>query len=66
MSLPEMAPATIARIASFDWKRVEDDLEAQGYAVLERLLDPAECASVAALLCGGLSQPGRHGALQLR
>ncbi|MEZ5395278.1 MAG: 2OG-Fe(II) oxygenase [Bryobacterales bacterium] len=49
MSAPEMAPATIARIASFDWKRVEDDLEAQGYAVLERLLDPAECASVAEL-----------------
>jgi len=37
------------RIAGLDWPRVEADLDAEGSALIERLLTPAECASLAAL-----------------
>ena len=33
----------------FDWSRVETDLDAQGWAVVEQLLGPDECASLAGL-----------------
>jgi len=41
------------RIAAIDWPRVERALDAQGNAVLERLLAPAECAASAALYADG-------------
>jgi uncharacterized protein len=37
------------RIAGLDWQRVEADLDAEGSALIERLLTPDECASLAAL-----------------
>ena len=37
------------RVEAIDWQRVADDLGAQGCAVLERLLTPAECRAIAAL-----------------
>jgi hypothetical protein len=37
-----------ARVAAVDWARVGDDLDDQGNAVIERLLTPAECDSLAA------------------
>jgi uncharacterized protein len=37
------------RIAGIDWQRVEIDLDAEGSALIERLLTPAECAQLAAL-----------------
>jgi uncharacterized protein len=37
------------RIAGLDWLRVEADLDAEGSALIERLLTPDECASLAAL-----------------
>jgi hypothetical protein len=36
------------RVASIDWQQVGDDLDARGNAVVERLLAPGECASLAA------------------
>jgi len=41
------APAD--RVEAIDWQRAADDLGAQGCAVLERLLTPAECRAIAAL-----------------
>jgi hypothetical protein len=38
-----------ARVAAVDWARVGEDLDEQGSAVIERLLAPAECDSLAAL-----------------
>jgi len=38
-----------ARIAAIDWARATDDLDAQGCAVLKRLLTPDECRALAAL-----------------
>jgi hypothetical protein len=37
------------RIQSFDWDRVERDLDAAGNAVLDRLLSPDECRELAGL-----------------
>jgi hypothetical protein len=37
------------RVAAVDWPRVEADLEAQGAAVIKRLLTPAECHELSAL-----------------
>ena len=39
----------IARVAAVDWKQVAADLDTRGSAVVERLLEPAECAALAAL-----------------
>ena len=38
-----------ARVSAIDWKRVEQDLDAQGSAITGRLLSPAECQAVAGL-----------------
>src|SRR5262245_11123657 len=38
-----------ARVGAIDWKAVAADLEARGSATIERLLEPAECAALAAL-----------------
>lgn len=37
------------RLASFDWRQVESDLDAQGSALLPGLLTPEECAAIASL-----------------
>jgi uncharacterized protein len=42
-------PDVNGRVAAVDWPRVGTDLEAQGAAVIERLLAPAECRELAAL-----------------
>jgi hypothetical protein len=39
----------IDRVAAVDWPRVERDLDAEGHAVVDRLLGPDECAALAAL-----------------
>jgi hypothetical protein len=36
-------------VAAIDWERVAADLDAQGSAVIERLVGPAQCAALAAL-----------------
>ena len=35
-----------SRVASIDWSRIEADLDAQGFAVLPRLLDDAACRAL--------------------
>jgi hypothetical protein len=37
------------RIAAGDWQRIERDLDAEGFAVIERLLAPDACGALAAL-----------------
>jgi len=37
------------RIAAIDWPRVETDVDAQGWARIERLLSPSECTELASL-----------------
>lgn len=37
------------RIAALDWPRIEGELDAQGAAVIEHLVTPAECEALAAL-----------------
>jgi hypothetical protein len=37
------------RVDTFDWERVQDDLDAQGSAMLERLLSRDECQAIAGL-----------------
>jgi hypothetical protein len=37
------------RVEAIDWVRVADDLDAQGSAVIERLISPVECRDLAAL-----------------
>jgi hypothetical protein len=37
------------RLRRYDWEAVSSDLDAQGNAVLRKLLTPAECAGIAAL-----------------
>jgi hypothetical protein len=41
--------STEERVARYDWHRLAADLDAQGCAVLEKLLTPEECADLAAL-----------------
>ncbi|HWK73923.1 MAG TPA: 2OG-Fe(II) oxygenase [Povalibacter sp.] len=41
--------AITARVASLDWERTFNDLDAQGCAVLSQLLAPRECEALAAL-----------------
>ena len=43
------AGAAADRVAGIDWKRTADDLNEQGSAVLEMLLNPGECQTIAAL-----------------
>ncbi|PTQ80523.1 hypothetical protein C8R21_11520 [Nitrosospira multiformis] len=37
-------------VHELDWERIENDLEAQGPAVIETLLMPVECSALAALI----------------
>jgi hypothetical protein len=41
------------RVDTVDWPRISADLDAQGWAMLDRLLTPHECKAVAALYEGG-------------
>src|SRR5438045_8543545 len=55
-----------ARVKSFDWKRISQDLDARGSAMSEHLLSPDECQRTAALytqdeLCRSRVEMGRHG-----
>ena len=50
MSAAVLQPAAgEGRLASFDWRQVESDLDAQGSALLPGLLTPEECAAIAGL-----------------
>jgi hypothetical protein len=54
------------RITAIDWKRISDDLDAQGSAVLHKLISPYECEALAALYPGdelfrSRVVMGRHG-----
>jgi hypothetical protein len=40
---------TRSRLASADWEEIASDLDARGSAVIERVLSPAHCRSIAAL-----------------
>lgn len=66
------APATVAvkdvahRVRAVDWERIANDLDAQGSAVIERLITPDECDALAGLYvedCVFRSRVvmGRHG-----
>ncbi len=46
----ERTPHELAgRVASIDWARVASDLDARGFATIERTLDPGECRAIAKL-----------------
>ena len=56
MNAPERPAAQAAaaaglteRVAAIDWRRVEADLDAEGWARIERLLTPSECTELASL-----------------
>ena len=47
---PAASPHNVhGRIAAVDWRQVGTDLDAQGAAVIDRLLTPAECRDLASL-----------------
>lgn len=64
---PVASPEAVSeRVNAFDWKRVSEDLDAQGSAMLEHLLSPEECQALAALyprddLFRSRVVMGRHG-----
>jgi hypothetical protein len=47
--VPPSGDTAELRIAAGDWERIEGDLDAQGFAVIERLLAPDACEGLAAL-----------------
>ena len=50
VDVADTAPADAqARLASADWEEIARDLDARGSAVIERVLSPAQCRSIAAL-----------------
>jgi hypothetical protein len=46
------------RVAAIDWQRVEDDLQAEGNARIERLITPPECGALASLYDEGPEEGG--------
>jgi uncharacterized protein len=65
---PEIAPANdmAGRVKTRDWERVSNDLDAQGCAMIDRLLTPEECDAMAGLYqMDGMFRSrvvmGRHG-----
>ena len=64
---PSLSAASVAdRMAAVDWAQIGDALDAQGSAVIERLLPPDACAALAALypddaLFRSRVVMGRHG-----
>jgi uncharacterized protein len=49
ISSASSAKSERARVAAYDWQRVAGELDNYGCAVLENLLSPAECRTIAAL-----------------
>ena len=45
----ESEAGIVARLASFDWPSAASDLDRHGWSLLEKLLTPGECSSVAGL-----------------
>src|SRR4051812_9235076 len=43
------ARAIDARLSQYDWSQLEQELDAQGYARVEALLDPEQCDALVAL-----------------
>jgi hypothetical protein len=43
------APAATARVDRYDWRALAAELSGYGCAILEKLIEPDECASIAAL-----------------
>lgn len=65
-ALTSLPPTIEGRVASLDWPRLGRDLDAQGSAVIERLLSPEECDAISRLYgqeAGFRSRVvmGRHG-----
>jgi len=44
-----MTPSANDKVATYDWRRVSDDLDAHGCAVLPALISPLQCRDMAAL-----------------
>jgi hypothetical protein len=49
----EGQPETAARVDAIDWQVTPADLDSQGWAVLSKLVAPAECLEIAGLYKGG-------------
>jgi hypothetical protein len=49
MNLREPRVDALARVGAFGWDRVARDLDAQGYATIERMLPEDDCRALAAL-----------------
>jgi hypothetical protein len=49
ISHPALPSDIAARVAAIDWTRISADLDAQGSAVIDKLLTQQECAALAAL-----------------
>jgi len=45
----DLFESAIARVAALDWERISQDLDAQGNALIERILSPDECRAIASL-----------------
>jgi len=45
----DSAKSAAAKVRTLDWERVSQDLDAQGSAVIEAILSPAECQALAGL-----------------
>jgi uncharacterized protein len=45
----DLSTSAAARVKALDWQQVSHDLDAQGNAVIERLLSPDECRAIAKL-----------------
>jgi hypothetical protein len=52
--LPTKSPKSIAeRVRAIDWERVSQELDAEGNAIVQRLLSPDECRAIASLYSRG-------------
>jgi hypothetical protein len=45
----DLFESAIARVTALDWERISQDLDAQGNALIERILSPDECRAIASL-----------------
>ena len=45
----DLFESTIARVTALDWERISQDLDAQGNALIERILSPDECRAIASV-----------------
>jgi hypothetical protein len=53
MNLRERPVDTLERVDAVDWEAVAADLDAQGFARIEALLPPSDCAALASLYADG-------------